>query len=250
MMRKRTFAESDGDILGHLRFELQQMLTAERRKSWSFEDAQLDMIIRLMKASSEKDEETGAHIARVSEYALCLARHIGLSAEEARSIAAAATMHDVGKLGLPQGILGKPGALDAREFATMQTHTILGAELLQMPRSTLLGLAREVALTHHERWDGSGYPNGLRGKATPLAGRIVMLADQYDALRSVRAYKPAYIHEQACDTILFGDDRTLPQHFDPQLLEAFRAVEGEFDKIYHLCSDTPKEVVLQFSAAA
>ena len=243
-------ASADRDVLVGFRSELEEILKKEKHSSSEFDSAQRELIVRLMRASTQKDGETGAHIARVSEYALCLARYIGLSHHDAHSIAAAATMHDVGKLGLPDGILRKPGPLDAGELATMRTHTTLGAELLKVPRSTLLGLAREVALTHHERWDGSGYPNGLRGKAAPLSGRLVMLADQYDALRSTRSYKLAYSHERACDTILRGDGRTMPQHFDPQLLEAFRYIEAEFDRIYQLCSELPKEGLLQRSAAA
>jgi putative two-component system response regulator len=147
-------------------------------------------------------------------------------------------MHDVGKIGIPDVILRKVGPLDDSEWKVMRNHAALGASLLKGTPSPLLELAGQIALTHHERWNGSGYPQGLRGDDIPLAGRIVMLADQYDAMRSRRPYKVAFSHEQTCDIIVHGDGRTLPEHFDPQLLAVFREAHPRLQTIYSQLSSS------------
>jgi putative two-component system response regulator len=219
--------------LRSLAADLENALSAERHIRQDLELAHRDTIRRLIQASRFKHEETGAHIQRVSTYSLALARHLGLPEEDIQTLVEAAPMHDLGKIGIPDAILRKPGALSREERSVMQTHTTIGAELLRDSKSSLIRTAWEIALTHHERWDGSGYPRGLRGAEIPMSGRIVVLADYYDAMRSERCYKPAHSHSRTCDSIFKGDGRTSPAHFDPAVLEAFRALESEFDRIFN-----------------
>ncbi|GJL61418.1 MAG: hypothetical protein NPIRA04_00720 [Nitrospirales bacterium] len=212
--------------------DLKKSYDAEQRKNHELEQAYAETIVRLSLASRYKDEETGGHIERLSHYSKTMALCIGWSDEAAQQLFAAAPMHDVGKIGIPDAVLGKQGPLEEEEWDMIKTHPTLGASLLAGSSSPLLKMAREVAITHHERWDGSGYPYGLKGEQIPLTGRIVMLGDQYDALRSKRPYKPSFSHKKACDLILHGNERTKPAHFDPQLLSAFREIHHEFDGIY------------------
>ena len=217
--------------------DLKKAYEAEQRKNQELEQAYAETIVRLSLASRYKDEETGGHIERLSHYSKVVALCIGWSEERADQLFAAAPMHDVGKIGIPDAVLGKNGPLDEEEWEMIKTHPTLGASLLAGSSSPLLKMAREVALTHHERWDGSGYPNGLKGKHIPISGRIVMLADQYDALRSRRPYKASFSHNKTCRLMLEGNDRTKPSHFDPQLLEVFREIHHEFDGIYSKVMD-------------
>jgi putative two-component system response regulator len=148
----------------------------------------------------------------------------------------AAPLHDVGKVGIPDAILLKPGPLDHAEFEIMKTHTLIGAVALQAvadkyPKNNFLNMGVCIARSHHERWDGTGYPDGLAGEAIPLVARIMTMADIYDALRSKRPYKEPFTHEQTCRIIIEGDGRIKPEHFDPLVLEAFKSVEAEFDRI-------------------
>ncbi len=212
--------------------DLKKAYDAEQRKNQELEQAYAETIVRLSLASRYKDEETGGHIERLSHYSKKMALCIGWSEESASQLFAAAPMHDVGKIGIPDAVLGKNGPLEEEEWEMVKQHPALGASLLTGSSSPLLKMAKEVALTHHERWDGSGYPNGLKGEQIPLTGRIVMLADHYDALRSQRPYKPSFSHKKTCDLMLNGNDRTKPSHFDPQLLAAFREIHLEFDVIY------------------
>jgi putative two-component system response regulator len=163
---------------------------------------------------------------------LTLGEYMSLSKAERETITYASPMHDIGKIGIPDHILGKKGSLTKEEFEIIKQHTTIGGALLKDSASTVLKIGRQIALTHHERWDGSGYPGGLKGTQIPLIGRIVMLADQYDALRSTRPYKHTLSHEQTYDIITKGDGRTMPEHFDPDLLEVFKKYSDRFDGIY------------------
>ncbi|MBM3765122.1 MAG: HD domain-containing protein [Acidobacteria bacterium] len=212
-------------------------LELERRRSMELEEAYYDTILRLTRASAYKDRETGAHIQRVSHYARVLARHLGWSDDDQELVFRAAPMHDVGKIAIPDDLIRKAGSLDRGDRKVMESHTLIGASLLEGSNSRLLDMAREIALTHHEHWDGSGYPHKLTGEQIPISGRIVMLSDNYDALRSRRPYKRAFDHEATCRIMLDGDGRTLPSHFDPRLLEIFRAAHHEFDGIFEQFKD-------------
>lgn len=185
--------------------------TAELRLS------RLEIVQRLVRAAELRDSETGLHILRMSHMSALLARAAGWSAERVEMMLDAAAMHDVGKIGVPDAILLKPGRLTPEERAVMEKHAEIGAQILAGSHSELLHLAREIALTHHEKWDGTGYPHRLAGEAIPASGRIAAIVDVFDALTSERPYKEAWPVEQAC--ALLRDQAG--QHFDPALVERF-----------------------------
>jgi putative two-component system response regulator len=191
-----------------------------------------ETIATMTRAASYKDEETGAHVARISFYTVDLAQALGLDDEFCNTIHYASPMHDVGKIAIPDAILLKPGKFEPQEWEIMKGHAGLGAKLLRGTDSPYLVMGAEIAEGHHERWDGGGYPAGLKGEAIPLSGRIMNICDQYDALRSKRPYKPAFSHEKALEIITVGDGRTLPSHFDPAVLAAFRGCVGRFREIF------------------
>ncbi|WP_440905654.1 HD domain-containing phosphohydrolase [Catenovulum sp. SX2] len=175
----------------------------------------MQVIQVLGRAAEYKDNETGMHVIRMSHYAKILAKAIGLSEFQADKIMHAAPMHDIGKIGIADNILQKPGRLTDEEMAEMRKHPEIGAEILGECESGLLKLAQSIALTHHEKWDGSGYPNGLAGEDIPLEGRIVALADVFDALTSERPYKKAWSIEK---TVGFVQSQS-GIHFDPKLVD-------------------------------
>ena len=198
--------------------------TAElRRAIEKIKLASLDTIHRLARAAECRDEGTGTHIKRIGQYSANIAHKMGLSDSEVENILYAAPMHDIGKIGIPDHILLKPGKLEPKEWEIMKEHTTIGAAILRGSDAEFIRLAELVALTHHEKWDGSGYPKGLRGAEIPLAGRIVAIADVFDALTSKRPYKDAYSIEESFKIIRESSGA----HFDPDVVDAFVDSECE-----------------------
>jgi response regulator RpfG family c-di-GMP phosphodiesterase len=186
-------------------------------------DAQLETLERLAQAAEFRDAETGAHVSRIGMLAEKVARTLGLPDEQCELLRHATPLHDVGKVGIPDRILLKPGALDPDEWLIMQSHTLIGARILGGSSSRVVQLAEEIALTHHERWDGGGYPRRLRGEQIPLSGRICAVVDVFDALRSERSYKRAWTLADTLDELR----RQRGRHFDPRVLDAFLSLVPE-----------------------
>lgn len=177
----------------------------------------LQIVQCLGRAAEYKDNETGMHVVRMSQYARTLAKAMGFPDKEADELLHAAPMHDVGKIGIPDAILTKPGKLSDDEWVVMKQHTVIGAEILGQHPSGLLNLAATIARSHHERWDGTGYPDGLKGEDIPVAARIVAVADVFDALTSERPYKHAWSVDEALNFMR----QQSGQHFDPTVVEVF-----------------------------
>lgn len=194
-----------------------------------------DTIFRLAAAAEYKDLDTKRHLERMSRYSHMIAVSLGEPPEWCDSLLLASPMHDIGKLGVPDAILRKPGKLDEKEWVEMRKHPVFGAEILSHSRNELLRMSERVARSHHEKWDGSGYPDGLKGEAIPLEARIVALADVFDALTSRRCYKPAFDVNDSVAIIKEG----LGQHFDPRVVEAFLKVLPQAVDVMNAFADPP-----------
>jgi putative two-component system response regulator len=203
----------------HLRLHQRnaQLATRVRQRTRQLLEAQSDTIERLAQVVEFHDDETGRHTRRVGEWAGRIASRMGLATSEVELIRRAAPLHDVGKIGIPESILLKPERLTPQEFEVVKMHTSIGARILAGGRSEYLAMAEEIALGHHERWDGSGYPQGLRGDETPVHARIVAVADYFDALTHARPYREAVAQEEVLEQI----DAAAGRLFDPRVVRAF-----------------------------
>jgi len=221
----------------------QQLALEDRRRllEYMVEDAtrevrerEKETLLRLARAGEFRDEETGYHLIRMSRYSRLIATAIGLDRDEAETIELASPLHDIGKIGIPDGILLKPAPLDDSEWNVMRRHPVIGHEILKGSASKYVRMGALIALGHHEKYDGSGYPNGLVGDHIPLCSRIVAVADVYDALTSVRPYKVAWSSEQAYEYLLAQRGK----HLDPRLVEAFAGAKQEVSAIQNEWRDT------------
>jgi putative two-component system response regulator len=206
-----------------------------RARTLELEDTRIEIIRRLGRAAEYRDNETGMHVIRMSQFCHQLAIAAGIPKTRAEVLQLAAPMHDIGKIGIPDHILLKRGKLTDQEWTVMQTHAQIGADIIGDHDSELLSIARTIALTHHERWDGKGYPNGLAGEAIPIEGRIAAIADVYDALLSMRPYKAAWSQEKAVAVIV----EQAGHAFDPQLVKLFSGLLPELARIRELFADAP-----------
>ena len=224
------YMRRQNDILDHRVMERTIELQSAQKQ---LHESRLQVVRRLGRAAEFRDNETGLHIIRMSKIAALMAESVGMNDEGCDLLLNAAPMHDIGKIGIPDEILLKPGSLESSEWRIMQTHTQIGAEILSGDDSKLLGMAREIALSHHEKWDGSGYPYGLKGDRIPLVGRVCALADVFDALTSERPYKDAWSEKDAIEYVVSQSGR----HFDPSLVEHFLALLPKITSISAMYSE-------------
>jgi len=217
------------DMLADFNRVLEQQVGA---RTAQLRDAYREAIYLLTSAAEFRDTDTGIHVRRISHLTAALSRAMNMDAEFVDTIFYASPMHDIGKIGIPDSVLLKPGPLSPSEWDVMKTHTTLGRSILRSGTSEYIRMGATIAETHHECWDGSGYPAGLKEGQIPMPGRIMLLCDQYDALRSKRPYKAALGHETVMKVIREGDGRTRPEQFCPSVLEAFDSCTSEFDMIY------------------
>lgn len=220
--------------------------TEELEKAFAtIKKSSLETIYRLARAAEFKDDDTGEHIIRIGHFSAAIAKQMNMSSHDVETILYAAPMHDIGKIATPDAILRKPGALTPDEWKIMQQHCKQGALILEGSDSELLQLAEIIALSHHERWDGTGYPNKLKGAEIPIAGRITAIADVFDALTSKRPYKEAYSLEKSFDIIR----NSRGSHFDPEVVDAFFAISADIKKImdeYHSEESLIKHTVASY----
>ncbi|MCV6574723.1 MAG: HD domain-containing protein [Cohaesibacter sp.] len=260
---KASIPVTTNDEFGHMAKLTNQMIGQLRQSRDDLVRTQDVTMMGLISLAAKRDNETGLHLKRTQTYVAMLARALRqkspdlgsvLSDEKIELLYKSAPLHDIGKVGVPDHILKKPGKLDDDEFAIMKTHAEIGAQALEEAEKALggcsfLSMAREIAATHHEKWDGSGYPNGLKGKDIPLSGRLMAVADVYDALRSPRVYKPGFSHSKAMAIILEGKG----QHFDPDLVDVLVSIEAEIEALSDDMADAvdaPSEEIKASGAAA
>ncbi len=204
-----------------------------RERTAELKDSYQETIFTMTRAAEYKDEDTGAHVQRISYYSRELSEILGMDNGFSEKLFFASPMHDIGKIGIPDHILLKPGTFTLYEWEIMMGHALLGSKILGNSKSPYLMMGAEIALNHHERWDGGGYPSGKRGEAIPLTARTMNICVVYDAIRSKRPYKPAFDHLKTMDIISQGDGRTQPEHFDPVILSAFTQHQQTFWDIFH-----------------
>jgi CHASE2 domain-containing sensor protein len=192
-----------------------------------------EMILRLTAAAESKDAHTGEHISRIGLYANKLSEALGMPPDFSEKIAFASAVHDIGKIGISNAILLKPGELTDEEFSIMQNHTLIGDKILSGSKFPMIQMSATIALFHHERWNGTGYPKRLKGTDIPVEARIIIICDIYDALRSRRPYKRAFDHQKSFMIITEGDSRTMPEYFDPDILHTFIKIAPLFDEIFN-----------------
>ncbi len=214
--------------------EYEQSLEKEvLEKTREVREREEEIVLRLISASGWRDDETGAHVRRIGLMSSIMAKDLGWNQEAVADIRLAAAMHDVGKIGISDSLLLKPGKLTPEEFGEMKKHTTIGAQILGCSIIPLLRLAKEIALSHHEKWDGSGYPRGLAGEDIPESGRIVAIADVYDALVMKRVYRPAIPEPEALAMMTSSRG----SHFDPKIFDRFMVLLPEMNRIRHEVQD-------------
>jgi putative two-component system response regulator len=220
--------------------------TVVRRRTHEVREREEEIIFRLLSATGYRDDETGAHVRRIGLYAAQMARTLGWAHEEVEQIRLAAAMHDVGKIGIPDSILRKSAGLTMDEFEIMKQHTAIGADILSGSQVPLIQMAEEIALSHHERWDGSGYPQGLVGEKSPECASIVAIVDVYDALVHARCYRPALSENQAI-TLIVGAGR---DHFGPTVFDCFMDLVSTFKRIREEVKDDPAQSAARADSTA
>ena len=229
-------SQDEFSVMGHYTNWMIEMLKKRNRE---LEKARREIVVRLGRAAEYRDNETGMHVIRMSNYSAALARAAKLPEEQCDLTLQASPMHDVGKIGIRDSILLKPGKLDDEEWLNMKTHVNIGVSILSGGDSQIIQLAQEIAATHHEKYDGTGYPNGLKGEGISIAGRIVPVCDVFDALTSVRPYKEAWTVEDAIELL----KREKGKHFDPDLVDKFISILPEILEIRARYSETSAEAI-------